>query len=106
NAETLPVGLARRWFARFGQVPLINTYGATECSDDTTHQVLRRPPPAAAARVWVGRPIPGLRLYVLDRRLRPVPVGCPGQIAMAGVGLGRGYLGSPEKTAATFVPEP
>ena len=106
NAETLPVALCRRWFERFPAVPLVNTYGATECSDDTTHQVFVAPPPAAAARVSVGRPIPGLRLYVVDRRLRPVPEGCPGQIAMAGVGVGRGYLGSPDKTAAAFLPDP
>ncbi|MFL6200509.1 MAG: amino acid adenylation domain-containing protein, partial [Thermoanaerobaculia bacterium] len=106
NAETLPVGLCRRWLERFAHVPLINTYGATECSDDTTHQVFRTPPPAGSMRVGVGRPIPGLRIYVLDRQMRPVPVGCPGQIAMAGVGVGRGYLGSPEKTAAAFVPDP
>jgi amino acid adenylation domain-containing protein/non-ribosomal peptide synthase protein (TIGR01720 family) len=106
NAETLPVALCRRWLERFGHVPLVNTYGATECSDDTAHQVFRQPPPASSARVGVGRSIPGLRTYVLDRGLRPVPVGSPGQIAMAGVGLGRGYLGAPERTAATFVPDP
>jgi amino acid adenylation domain-containing protein len=106
NAETLPVGLCRRWLERFPGVPLINTYGATECSDDTTHQLFRTPPPAAAPRVGVGRPIPGLRIYVVDRHLRPVPLGCPGQIAMAGVGVGRGYLGAPEKTAAVFAPDP
>jgi len=100
------VGLCRRWLERFPRVPLINTYGATECSDDTTHQVFLAPPPAASPRVGVGRPIPGLRIYVVDRRLQPVPLGCAGQIAMAGVGVGRGYLGSPDKTAAAFVPDP
>jgi amino acid adenylation domain-containing protein len=106
NAETLQVGLCRRWLQRFPRVPLINTYGATECSDDTTHQIFRTAPPVEAARVGVGRPIPGLRIYVVDRQLRLVPLGCPGQIAMAGVGVGRGYLGSPERTAEVFVPDP
>ncbi|GIV95378.1 MAG: hypothetical protein KatS3mg057_0035 [Herpetosiphonaceae bacterium] len=45
NAETLPVPLSRRWFAAFPHIPLLNTYGATECSDDTTHIVMRSPLP-------------------------------------------------------------
>jgi len=105
NAETLPVALARRWLQRFPQVPLLNTYGATECSDDTTHLVMTAPP-APAPRVAVGRPIAGLRIYVVDRRRRLVAIGSPGQIAMAGIGVGRGYLGDPRKTARTFVPNP
>jgi len=106
NAETLPVPLARRWLERFPQALVINTYGATECSDDVTHQVFSAPPAAAAPRVGVGRPIAGMAVWVLDRRLRPLPVGCPGEIAFTGAGVGRGYLGDAAKTARTFVPDP
>jgi amino acid adenylation domain-containing protein/non-ribosomal peptide synthase protein (TIGR01720 family) len=106
NAETLPVALCRRWLERFAQVPLINTYGATECADDVTHQLWRTPPSATAARVGVGRPIRGLRIYVVDRQLRPLPLGCQGQVAIAGVGVGCGYLADPARTAAVFVPDP
>ena len=106
NAETLPVTLSRDWLLRFPHVPLLNTYGATECSDDTTHVVLRAPIAEDALRVPVGRPIPGFAIYVLDRHLAPVPIGAVGQIAMAGVGVGQGYLGAPEQTARVFVPNP
>src|SRR6185295_12726043 len=106
NAETLPVALCRRWCERFPHVPLVNTSGATECSDDVTHQVFRTPPPADAPRVGVGQAIPAMAVLVLDRELAPVPVGVPGQIAFHGVGVGRGYLGDPVKTAGAFVPDP
>jgi amino acid adenylation domain-containing protein len=106
NAETLPVPLCHRWHERFPHVPLLNTYGATECSDDVTHQVFRTPPPAAAQRVGVGRAIPEMGAFVLDRELGPVPLGCPGQLAFSGTGVGRGYLGDPVKTAGVFVPAP
>jgi amino acid adenylation domain-containing protein len=106
NAETLPVPLCRRWLNTFPHVPLLNTYGATECSDDTTHAIIRTPPADTVARVPVGTPIPGFKIYVLDAHLQPVPIGCPGQIAMAGIGVGRGYLGDIEKTARVFVPNP
>jgi amino acid adenylation domain-containing protein len=106
NAETLPVQLTQRWFAAFPDVPLLNTYGATECSDDTTHIVIREPLSERTLRVPVGTPIAGFQIYVVDEQLLPVPVGCVGQIAMAGIGVGQGYLNDPYKTAAIFVPNP
>ena len=106
NAETLPVPLAKRWLDRFPHVALVNTYGATECSDDTTHHVLSAPLPRTAPRVAVGRPIPGARIYVLDDRLQLLPEGFRGQIAMAGTAVGRGYLGDPVRTAAAYLPDP
>jgi len=106
NAETLPVSLCRRWFEHFPRVALVNTYGATECSDDTTHLVMREPPAENLPRIPVGRPIAGVDHFVLDRYLRPVPVGWGGQVAMAGIGVGRGYLADPQRTATSFVPSP
>ncbi|MBA3469848.1 MAG: amino acid adenylation domain-containing protein [Herpetosiphonaceae bacterium] len=106
NAELLPAPLSRRWFAAFPAIPLLNTYGATECSDDTTHIVMTSPLSERTVRVPVGTPIAGFAIYVLDQQLRPLPIGCPGQIAMAGVGVGQGYLGDAAKTARAFVANP
>lgn len=52
------------------------------------------------------RPADNKQLYILDPNLQPVPVGVPGELHIAGVGLARGYLDRPVKTAATFVPNP
>src|SRR6185369_6773847 len=51
-------------------------------------------------------PIANHRLHVVDRTLRPQPVGVAGELLLAGPGLARGYLGQPDVTAAAFVPDP
>ncbi|OLF11713.1 hypothetical protein BLA60_12385 [Actinophytocola xinjiangensis] len=108
TGDALMVTLARAWFAHHPHVPLLNTYGSTECSDDQCHiafdgqDALVGSPPV----VSIGRPIPGTSAHVLDGRLRPLPVGLPGELFIGGVGVGRGYLGDPRRTAQVFLPDP
>jgi Cys-tRNA(Pro) deacylase len=106
NADVLPPAMCRRWLTRFPDVPIANTYGITETSDDTTHLLMAAPPADDSQRVAVGRPIEGARLYLLDKNLRLVPIAGLGEIAVSGVPVGRGYLDDPVKTAQVFVPDP
>ncbi|WP_328730753.1 amino acid adenylation domain-containing protein [Streptomyces caniferus] len=105
TGEELPGELCRRWFARFPSVPVVNAYGPTECSDDVTHAVIEEAGDPASTTP-IGRAIRNTRLYVLSDALRPVPVGVPGDLYVAGVGVGRGYLADPGKTAGSFVADP
>jgi hypothetical protein len=56
--------------------------------------------------VPVGRPIGATRVRVLDPHLQPLPIGSWGELCAAGDGLARGYLGRPDLTAASWVPDP
>jgi amino acid adenylation domain-containing protein len=107
TGEALPPELCRDWLQHFPQVPLLNAYGPTECSDDVTHQPLRGSGPGdGGIRVTIGRALPNLGLYHFDRWLRPVPMGVPGELCVAGIGVGRGYLHEPRRTAEAFPPDP
>jgi amino acid adenylation domain-containing protein len=106
NAETLPPELCAQWLARYPAAPMVNPYGATECSDDITHAAIRRWDAGAGPRVSIGRPVVNMRLHVLDRAMAPLPIGVPGELWIGGAGVGRGYLGEPARTAETFLPDP
>ncbi len=106
TGEALSPDLSRRWFARYPTVPLVNAYGPAECSDDVALACIREQPAEAEFRMPIGRPIEGVQLYVLDRRLDLMPAGVAGELCVGGVAVGRGYLSDPAKTAALFVPDP
>ena len=104
TGEALKKELTVRWFAAQPDIPLLNAYGLTETSDDTNHELLRRPP--ESDRVPLGAPIPNVHVYVVDEHLQPVPLGAPGEIVYSGVCVGRGYVNDPERTAAAYRPDP
>jgi amino acid adenylation domain-containing protein len=104
SGEALSFDLQERFFARFEGVELHNLYGPTEAAVDVSYWACR--PGEGARGVPIGRPIANLRLYVLDARLEPAPVGVTGELYIGGVGLGRGYWRRPALTADRFVPDP
>lgn len=106
TGEALPPDLCTRWWRLAPEIPLVNAYGPTECSDDVTHAVLAADGPAPTVRTPIGLPVRNTRLYVLDRDLGLSPDGANGELYVGGTGVGRGYLNDPVKTAVTFLPDP
>ncbi|WP_329128262.1 amino acid adenylation domain-containing protein [Streptomyces caniferus] len=99
--DACPVELAEAWSAHSD---FFNVYGPSETTLVAT--LFRGGDRGGAESLPIGRPMAGVRLHVLDRWLRPVPVGRPGELYLAGTGLGRGYLGRPDLTAERFVASP
>lgn len=89
--------------ARLPGVALHNEYGPSEATVWATAGEL---PPPDAGPVTIGRPVPAVRVYLLDEALRPVPAGSVGEICIGGAGVARGYLRMPEETADRFIDDP
>jgi amino acid adenylation domain-containing protein len=108
GGEALEPASLAPWFERHGdETPrMVNMYGITETTVHVTWRAVTRADLAAPARSPIGRALPDLRLAVLDRWRRPSPIGVPGEMAVGGEGLARGYLGRPDLTAERFVPDP
>jgi amino acid adenylation domain-containing protein/non-ribosomal peptide synthase protein (TIGR01720 family) len=103
GSETLTSELVQRFHATL-DATLYNVFGPTETAIDSLYW--RCDPADGRASVPIGGPIDNTRLYVLDRWGGVAPVGVPGELLIAGVGVARGYLNRPELTERQFVPEP
>ncbi|MDT7788337.1 MAG: hypothetical protein QOF58_6756, partial [Pseudonocardiales bacterium] len=107
--EALDLGRLRGWVARYGtdRPELVNMYGITETTVHTTYRLLDDADFALGKEVSpIGGPIAGLRCYLLDEQLRPVPPGQVGTIYVAGPQVTLGYNGRPGLTASRFVADP
>ncbi|MDL4820043.1 non-ribosomal peptide synthetase [Actinomadura opuntiae] len=111
GGEALTTAQLGAWWPEHAAVTVVNEYGPTEATVGCCVHEVRRPAPPQArgtvdARVPIGRPTAGTRLYVLDELLVPVPPGTAGELYIAGDQLARGYLGRPGTTAAAFLADP
>ena len=87
-----------------GTCRIINHYGPTETTvGSLTFDASDARLQEGARSVPIGFPIANTQVYVLDRHLRPVPLGVPGELYIGGAGVTSGYLNKPEQTAERFI---
>jgi acyl-CoA synthetase (AMP-forming)/AMP-acid ligase II len=102
--EVCPPELLAKSAQQYPQVELFNEYGPTEGT--VWASIYHCTHPLSRQSVPIGRPIANTRVYILDARGEPVPVGAAGELYIGGTGVTRGYLHRPELTAERFVPDP
>ena len=108
GSDTVRGELYRRLQSLVGRTGrVLNSYGLTEASIDGADASRDRwRTRRGRARAPIGRPLPGVRAYVLDGRGEPVPPGVVGELHIGGPGVARGYVNSPRQTAERFRPDP
>lgn len=106
TGEKLPAETCRRWLALFPEIPIVNAYGPTECSDDVLQHVIKASPSPNTQIVPIGHPLPNTKIFILDDECEPVPVGAVGEIYVGGICVGPGYINDPKLTSEAFIPDP
>jgi len=84
----------------FPKASLHNLYGPTEAAIDVTAYACDQ---LTSTSVPIGSPIANTQIYILDQYCKPVPIGVPGELHIAGDGLARGYLNRPDLTKEKFI---
>ncbi|WP_323145155.1 non-ribosomal peptide synthetase, partial [Massilia phyllosphaerae] len=84
----------------------LNAYGPTETTACASYFCTGYGRFSSTIEIPIGRPIANAQMYILDRRLQPVPLGVAGEIYIGGAGVARGYLNRPDLTAERFIPDP
>lgn len=83
----------------------VNSYGPTECADVAIDGAVERPG-ASDYEIELGQPIDGMQAFVLNLQMQPVASEEVGELYLAGLGIGRGYLNRPGLTAERYLPNP
>ncbi len=105
SGDWIPLNMLPALRSAWPSAALVSLGGATEAAIWSNYYVID-----AVAPDWrsvpYGRPIQNCAYYALDARLRPVPIGCPGELYIGGVCLADGYLNLPQHTAERFLRNP
>jgi tyrocidine synthetase-3 len=102
GGEALKPLQLKRWASKYPHVKLINMFGITETTVHVTYKEIGdREIHLNISNI--GKPIPTLTTYILDRNLNLLPIGAAGELCVGGAGVGRGYLNRPELTAEKFL---
>ncbi|MDP4098854.1 amino acid adenylation domain-containing protein [Paenibacillus sp. P96] len=93
--------------ARFGgAMRIVNSYGVTEATVDSSYYECRPGWSLPETKVPIGRPLPNVRFYILDKCAKLVPIGVTGELYIGGIGVGNGYHNNPELTDNRFLADP
>ncbi|OUM63915.1 hypothetical protein PIROE2DRAFT_9446 [Piromyces sp. E2] len=101
SGEELPLSLCKN-IHQLSNCKIYNGYGPTECYFCTFKEINEE----KESHITIGKPISNEKIYILDKYLRPLPIGVEGEIYIGGYGVGKGYLNHEELTKEKFIENP
>jgi amino acid adenylation domain-containing protein len=107
SGEALSVKTVRLFQKNIGNVrniDLCNLYGPTEAAVEVSFFDCKKN--EGRSSIPIGKPVWNTQLYILDKQLRPMPIGISGELFIGGIQVARGYLNKPELTTNAFIPDP
>lgn len=105
TGEAATPALVTRWFGLCPAIKMVNAYGPAEASDDICQYVMDQAP-ENREYIPVGKPLPNIRIYIVNQQMHLCPIGVIGEICVAGISVGRGYLNDPVRTEEAFIEDP
>lgn len=103
SGEPLTADLLEQMYKKSPEAQVYNPIGPSECSVWDMGGRLEK---ADGLDIHIGKPIANAQIYIVDKYLKPTPIGVTGEICIAGDGVGSGYINNPELTAEKFVDNP
>lgn len=105
GGETIQLDRLKAWL-KSSNTELINSYGPSECTDISAYYRLKTADIDKAAPIPIGKANANVQLYVVDKELKQLPVGVPGELFVGGEGVGPGYYNNEALTEEKFVANP
>jgi tyrocidine synthetase-3 len=102
GGEKVSLNHTQKAFKRVGPGKLIHVYGPTETTVFATYSLVDKIEEEQTT-IPIGKPISNTTSYILDKHLKPVPLGIKGEIYIGGEGVANGYLNQPELTRERFI---
>ncbi|HEX5541135.1 MAG TPA: amino acid adenylation domain-containing protein [Micromonospora sp.] len=106
GGEPLSRQLTRDFVDALPWASLINLYGPTECTINSTACLVDPKSIDGPGTVSIGVPVDNTQCFILDQEMAPVDIGEIGELYIGGIQLARGYLHQPEQTRERFIPSP
>ncbi|MEH2123776.1 amino acid adenylation domain-containing protein [Nostoc sp.] len=85
---------------------IVNSYGPTECADVCSAYTVEQPKDFLNKSIPIGKPLANIKLHIVDQNLQLVPVGVIGELCIAGIGVGMGYINDLQRTNEKFISNP